>query len=98
MYSGHEVVRLSRAGRKIGAQFDTLNAAVYDANWKSQSLSGMMQPPMNIVGNIYCLSFADDFYFRLIFSWNMTFFESGFQKFFCIRAGVDFRKLITGAG
>ena len=52
MYSGHEVVRLSRAGRKISAQFDTLNAAVYDANWKSQFLSGMMQPLMNIVGNI----------------------------------------------
>ena len=52
MYSGHEVVRLSRAGRKIGAQFDTLNAAVYDANWRSQFLSGMMQPLMNIVGNI----------------------------------------------
>ncbi len=52
MYSGHEVVRLSRAGRTIGAQFDTLNAAVYDANWRSQFLSGMMQPLMNIVGNI----------------------------------------------
>ena len=52
MYSGHEVVRLSRAGRKISAQFDTLNAAVYDANWRSQFLSGMMQPLMNIVGNI----------------------------------------------
>ncbi len=52
MYSGHEVVRLSRAGRKIGGQFDTLNAAVYDANWRSQFLSGMMQPLMNIVGNI----------------------------------------------
>ena len=52
MYSGHEVVRLSRAGRKIGAQFDALNAAVYDANWKSQFLSGMMQPLMNIVGNV----------------------------------------------
>ncbi len=52
MYSGHGVVRLSRAGRKIGAQFDALNAAVYDANWKSQFLSGMMQPLMNIVGNV----------------------------------------------
>lgn len=29
MYSGHEVVRISRAGRKIGAQFDRLNSAVY---------------------------------------------------------------------
>ncbi len=52
MYSGHEVVCISRAGRKIGAQFDRLNSAVYDANWKSQFLSGIMQPLMNIIGNI----------------------------------------------
>ena len=52
MYSGHEVVRISRAGQKIGQQFDRLNSAVYDANWKSQFLSGIMQPLMNIIGNI----------------------------------------------
>ena len=52
MYSGHEVVRISRAGRKVGERFDKLNAAVYDANWRSQFLSGMMQPLMNIIGNI----------------------------------------------
>ena len=52
MYSGHEVVRISRAERKVGEHFDKLNAAVYDANWKSQFLSGMMQPLMNIIGNI----------------------------------------------
>lgn len=52
MYSGHEVVRISRAEKKVGAKFDKLNAAVYDANWKSQFLSGIMQPLMNIIGNI----------------------------------------------
>ncbi len=52
MYSGHEVVRISRAGRKVGEHFDRLNAAVYDANWKSQFLSGVMQPLMNVIGNI----------------------------------------------
>ena len=52
MYSGHEVVRISRAERKVGARFDRLNSAVYDANWKSQFLSGIMQPLMNIIGNI----------------------------------------------
>ena len=52
MYSGHEVVRISRAGRNVGEHFDRLNAAVYDANWKSQFLSGVMQPLMNVVGNI----------------------------------------------
>ena len=52
MYSGHEVVRISRANRKVNKHFDTLNANVYDANWKSQFLSGIMQPLMNIIGNI----------------------------------------------
>ena len=52
MYSGHSVVRISRAGRKVGEHFDGLNTAVYDANWRSQFLSGIMQPLMNIIGNI----------------------------------------------
>ena len=52
MYSGHEVVRISRAERKVLSHFDSLNAAVYDANWRSQFLSGVMQPLMNIIGNI----------------------------------------------
>ena len=52
MYSGHEVVRISRAGSDVNAQFDRLNRAIYDANWKSQFLSGVMQPLMNIIGNI----------------------------------------------
>lgn len=51
MYSGHEVVRISRAGDEIKDRFKGLNKAVYDANRKSQFLSGMMQPLMNIVGN-----------------------------------------------
>lgn len=52
MYSGHQVVRLSRAEKGIHSCFDKLNAAVYNANWKSQFLSGVMQPLMNVIGNI----------------------------------------------
>ena len=52
MYSGHEVVRISRAGKNVTKHFDKLNAAVYDANWKSQFLSGVMQPLMNVIGNL----------------------------------------------
>ena len=52
MYSGHQVVRISRAGGQVGEKFNRLNAAVYDANWKSQFLSGVMQPLMNVIGNI----------------------------------------------
>ena len=52
MYSGHEVIRISRAGEKVIDRFRTLNEAVYDSNWKSQFLSGIMQPLMNVMGNI----------------------------------------------
>lgn len=52
MYSGHDVVRLSRANDKIKSSFNSLNKAVYDAEWKSQFLSGIMQPLMNIIGNL----------------------------------------------
>jgi len=52
MYSGHEVVRISRAVDKVLDHFDSLNAAVYDANWRSQFLSGVMQPLMNVIGNL----------------------------------------------
>ena len=51
MYSGHEVVRISRAGDKVVEHFDKLNAAVYDANGRSQFLSGVMQPLMSVIGN-----------------------------------------------
>ena len=52
MYSGHQVVRVSRAETDILRRFDKLNTAVYNANWKSQFLSGVMQPLMNVIGNI----------------------------------------------
>ena len=52
MYSSHQVVHISRAGGQVGEKFNRLNAAVYDANWKSQFLSGVMQPLMNVIGNI----------------------------------------------
>lgn len=52
MYSGHDVVRISRANRKIKKTFGGLNGLLYDADWRSQFLSGVMQPLMNVVGNL----------------------------------------------
>ena len=52
MYSGHEVIRISRAGEKVIEKFKQLNLRVYNANWKSQFLSGIMQPLMTVMGNI----------------------------------------------
>jgi ATP-binding cassette subfamily B protein len=52
MYTGQSVVRISRAGRKINQRFDKLNDELYDANWKSQFISGIMQPMMMVIGNL----------------------------------------------
>lgn len=52
MYSGHEVVRISRGADNVKEHFGGLNEAVYNANWKSQFLSGIMQPLMNVIGNL----------------------------------------------
>lgn len=52
MYSGHDVVRISRAGNQIKTHFKDLNKAVYEANRKAQFLSGIMQPMMTFVGNL----------------------------------------------
>lgn len=52
MYSGHDVIRISNAENKIKTKFNKLNLAVKNANFKSQFLSGMMQPIMNFVGNL----------------------------------------------
>ena len=51
MYSGQSVVRISRAEAEVKKRFGGMNADVYDAEWRSQFLSGMMQPLMNVVGN-----------------------------------------------
>lgn len=52
MYSGHDVVKMSRADRKVKSAFDKLNSRVYDANWRSQFLSGIMQPLMSVISNV----------------------------------------------
>lgn len=49
MYSGHDVVRISRANDRIKETFRGMNRAVYEANRKSQFLSGIMQPLMNVI-------------------------------------------------
>ena len=52
MYSGHDVVRLSRANEQVKETFGGMNADLYDAEWRSQFLSGIMQPLMTIIGNL----------------------------------------------
>lgn len=51
-YSGHETIKLSEAERQVNKAFDKLNIDVYNANWKSQFLSGIMQPLMSVISNV----------------------------------------------
>ena len=52
MYTGHDIIRTSNADQQVKDEFGTLNAAVREANFKSQFLGGLMQPLMNFIGNI----------------------------------------------
>ena len=51
VYSGLNVVKAYNGGKIVNEKFDVLNKSVYEANRKSQFLSGLMQPLMNFIGN-----------------------------------------------
>ena len=51
VYSSLNVVKAYNGKKEASKEFDYLNDAVYDANLKSQFLSGLMQPLMNFIGN-----------------------------------------------
>ena len=51
IYSGLNVVKVYNGKKESDEKFDELNRKVYDANRKSQFLSGLMQPIMNFIGN-----------------------------------------------
>jgi ATP-binding cassette subfamily B protein len=51
VYSGLNVVKVYNAGDEVKNKFKELNKNVYNANRKSQFLSGLMQPIMNFIGN-----------------------------------------------
>ena len=52
IYSGLDVVRAYNGKAEVGKEFNRLNQKVYDANRKSQFLSGLMPPAMHFVGNL----------------------------------------------
>ncbi len=51
VYSGLNVVRAYNGKVEANNEFDLLNDKVYEANRKSQFLSGQMMPMMNFIGN-----------------------------------------------
>lgn len=51
IYSGLNVVKVYNGKKQANKKFDELNKKVYEANRKSEFLSGLMQPIMNFIGN-----------------------------------------------
>ena len=51
VFSGLNVVKAYNAETIVNKKFDELNKSVYEANRKSQFLSGLMQPFMSFIGN-----------------------------------------------
>lgn len=51
IYSGHNVVKTYNGDKEAVEKFGKLNHHLYEANRKSQFLSGLMMPIMNFVGN-----------------------------------------------
>ena len=51
IYSGLNVVKAYNGKQDADLKFDTYNKNVYEANRKSQFLSGLMMPLMNFIGN-----------------------------------------------
>lgn len=52
VYSGHSVVKAFNREGAVEAEFDSTNKVLFSSAWKSQFLSGMMQPIMTFVGNL----------------------------------------------
>ncbi len=49
-YGGHRIVRVFNKEKEVTEEFNKLNDELYDSAWKSQFLSGMMQPMMAFIG------------------------------------------------
>lgn len=52
VYGGHLVVKVFNCEKETIEEFDRTNEILYESAWKSQFLSGMMQPIMTFVGNL----------------------------------------------
>lgn len=52
VYSGHNIVKAFNRENAVREDFNKNNAVLYQSAWKSQFLSGLMQPIMTFVGNL----------------------------------------------
>ncbi len=51
-YSGHNIVKVYNAEQASIEEFNVMNQKLFQCAWKSQFMSGLMQPLMGFVGNL----------------------------------------------
>ncbi len=52
MYGGHNIIKVFNAEKRSIREFNKINNKLFNFAWKSQFLSGMMQPIMSFVSNL----------------------------------------------
>jgi len=52
MYAGHNIVKVFNGEGRALKKFNIINDSLYDSAWKSQFLSGLLFPIINILGNV----------------------------------------------
>ena len=52
MFSGHAIVKAFGREQAAIDEFDATNEKLYESAWKSQFLSGLMRPVMDVIGNL----------------------------------------------
>ncbi len=52
MYTGHDAIRILNVEGKVTKKFSSMNRKVKNAEFRSQFLSGLMQPLMTFIGNL----------------------------------------------
>jgi ATP-binding cassette, subfamily B, multidrug efflux pump len=58
MHTGHSIVKLFGRQEKAIRTFDERNDGLYDASWRAQFISGLIQPAMQFVSNLNYVAIA----------------------------------------
>jgi ATP-binding cassette subfamily B protein len=58
MHTGHSIVKLFGRQRQAIAIFDAENDRLYDASYRAQFISGIIQPAMNLIANLNYVAIA----------------------------------------
>jgi len=58
MHTGHSIVKLFGRQREAIEKFDEENGRLYDASYRAQFISGIIQPAMNFVSNLNYVAIA----------------------------------------